>query len=83
MRRPYNTIFRATKLQNRFMDMMRTRRLDLGLSQYELAQRMHVVPATVSAWETSRRKSLSLDDAVTLTRALDLDLSETLKELGC
>lgn len=44
---------------------------------------MHVVPATVSAWETSRRKSLSLDDAVTLTRALDLDLSETLKELGC
>ena len=53
-------------------DVMRVRRLELGLTQKEVADRCGVTEATVSRWESGDIKNMRRDKIAMLARALDI-----------
>ena len=56
-------------------DVMRVRRLELGLTQKEVADRCGVTEATVSRWESGDIKNMRRDKIAMLARALDISPS--------
>ena len=53
-------------------EVIRIRRLDLGLTQKEVADRCGVTEATVSRWESGDIKNMRRDKIATLARVLDI-----------
>lgn len=53
-------------------DVMKVRRLELGLTQKEVADRCGVTEATVSRWESGDIKNMRRDKIAALARALDI-----------
>lgn len=57
-------------------DRIRARRLELGMTQAQLAERVGRAPSTVGSWETGRSVPSDADVLETLTHVLDLDAIE-------
>ena len=53
-------------------EVMKVRRLELGLTQKEVADRVGVTEATVSRWESGDIKNMRRDKIAALARALDI-----------
>jgi transcriptional regulator with XRE-family HTH domain len=53
-------------------EVMKVRRLELGLTQKEVADRVGVTEATVSRWESGDIKNMRRDKIAALARALDV-----------
>ena len=53
-------------------EVIKTRRLDLGLTQKEVADRCGVTEATVSRWESGDIKSMRRGNIAALARVLDV-----------
>ena len=53
-------------------EVMRVRRLELGLTQKEIADRVGVTEATVSRWESGDIKNMKRNKIAALARALDI-----------
>jgi transcriptional regulator with XRE-family HTH domain len=53
-------------------EVMRVRRLELGLTQREIADRVGVTEATVSRWESGDIRNMRRDKIASLARALDI-----------
>lgn len=57
-------------------DRIRARRLELGLTQAQLAEQVGRAPSTIGAWETGRSAPADAEVLETLTHVLDLDAIE-------
>lgn len=69
------------RMPSKAAQMLRNRRLELDLSQFEVAQRAGVREKDVSRWETGRVVSPPLLGMYLVSRALGLDLVELAKAL--
>lgn len=58
-----------------FTKKMRECRINLGITQKELAKRTHLAPATISAYENGV-KSPTLDNAIAIADALGMSLDD-------
>jgi transcriptional regulator with XRE-family HTH domain len=57
-------------------DRIRARRLELGLTQAQLAEQVGRAPSTIGSWETGRSTPADVEVLETLTHVLDLDAIE-------
>lgn len=57
-------------------DRIRARRIELGLTQAELGERVGRAPSTIGSWEAGRTEPSDSDVLETLTHVLDLDAIE-------
>ncbi len=64
------------------LNLIRRTRLQLGLSQLQLAELSDVDPNVIQALESGKTKSPALSTLLKLSRALNLDLEEVKKEFG-
>lgn len=71
----------APAMPSKAAEMLRARRLELDLSQYQVAQSAGLHEKDVSRWETGRVASPPLLGMYRLCRALGLDLIEVARVL--
>jgi transcriptional regulator with XRE-family HTH domain len=79
-RRPEHTRPRGEQLYERMVEALTQRRKDLGLSQREVAERLHVTQSTFCAYEQGRRRH-SIPEVHAWARVVGLDMSVVFKPL--